>query len=207
MGQTIRVIERGVATEVEGRPEIFGKPFNEALIHQVVVAYQAAARAGTKAQKSRAEVSGGGAKPWRQKGGGRARAGSSRSPLWRTGGVTFAAAPRSYDQKVNRKMYRGALLSILSELARNGRLVVSDDVNVDSPKTKDLVEKLRQIVASDARTLLVTVGVDVNLQLAARNLAHLEVCTLQGISPVALVGSEHVIFTKAAYERLEGGLI
>ncbi|MGB5612992.1 MAG: 50S ribosomal protein L4, partial [Sedimenticolaceae bacterium] len=147
---------------------VFGADFKESLVHQVVVAYMAAARSGTKAQKNRSAVSGGGAKPFRQKGTGRARQGTIRSPIMRTGGVTFAAQPRSYGQKVNRKMYQGALRSILSELVRQDRLIVVDDFKMASPKTKDLVAKLAELDAGDA--LIITEAFDENLLLACRNL-------------------------------------
>lgn len=177
----------------------FDKAFNESLIHQVVVAYQARGRSGTKAQKSRAEVSGGGAKPWKQKGGGRARAGSIRSPLWRTGGVTFAATNRKYEQKINRKMYKGALASVISELIRQGRLLVSDDVYIEGHKTKQLIQKLSALTDLKNRTLIVVPGYDTNLWLASRNLATVEVCTVQSLSPVSLVSSHRVIVSGSAY--------
>src|SRR5690554_294570 len=167
---------------------VFGREFNESLVHQLVVAYFAGARSGTKAQKTRSEVSGGGAKPWRQKGGGRARAGTTRSPLWRTGGVTFAARPRSYAQKLNKKMYRAAMRSILSELLRQGRLVVSDDVCPTVPKTKEFLKKLESIGIN--RGLVVTDAIDENLFLATRNLRDISVCTASSLNPVALVHSE-----------------
>ena len=180
---------------------VFGADFKESLVHQVVVAYMAAARSGTKAQKNRSAVSGGGAKPFRQKGTGRARQGTIRSPLFRTGGVTFAASPRSYAQKVNRKMYRGALRSILSELVRQERLVVVDDLSVSSPKTKELVAKLVELGAKDA--LLVTEGFDTNLVLASRNLYHVDARALNEVDPVSLIGYDKVVITSAALKALE----
>lgn len=180
---------------------VFGADFKESLVHQVVVAYMAAARSGTKAQKNRSAVSGGGAKPFRQKGTGRARQGTIRSPLFRTGGVTFAASPRSYAQKVNRKMYRGALRSILSELVRQERLVVVDDLSVSSPKTKELVAKLVDLGAKDA--LLVTEGFDTNLVLASRNLYHVDARALNEVDPVSLIGYDKVVITSAALKALE----
>lgn len=205
MSLEIQVIENGSkAGSLAASETVFGRDFNETMIHQVVVAYMAAGRSGTKAQKTRSEVSGGGAKPWRQKGGGRARAGTTRGPLWRTGGVTFAASPRSYKQKVNRKVYRGAIRSILSELLRQDRLVVSDDVLVNAPKTKDLVQKLSHF--AEGRKLIVVDAVDANLFLAARNLPNVRVCTSQSLSPVALVGTEQVVVTKAAFKRIEESL-
>jgi large subunit ribosomal protein L4 len=180
---------------------VFGVDYKPALIHQVVTAYMAAARAGTKAQKNRAAVSGGGSKPWRQKGTGRARAGTTRSPLWRGGGRAFAAAPRSYDQKVNRKMYRGAVCSILSERARQERLVVVPDIAVTVPKTKELAAQLQALGVSDA--LVVTEAVQQPLELAARNLPEVDITTAQQIDPVSLIAFEHVVITEAALKRLE----
>ena len=163
----------------------FGREFNEALVHQVVVAYGAGARQGTKAQKTRAEVRGGGKKPWRQKGTGRARAGTIRSPIWVGGGRAFAAKPRDFDQKVNKKMYRGALKSILSELIRQDRLVVVEKFGVEAPKTKELIAKLNDYELNDV--LIVTADVDENLFLAARNLYKVDVRDVAGIDPVSLI--------------------
>ena len=179
----------------------FGLEFNEALVHQVVVAYAAGARAGTRAQKTRSEVSGGGAKPWRQKGTGRARAGTTRGPIWRTGGVTFAAKPQDHSQKVNRKMYRGAIKSILSELVRQERLVVVENFTVETPKTKELVAKLNGLELKDV--LIVTPEVDENLFLSARNLYKVDVRDVDGIDPVSLVGFEKVLMTATAVKQLE----
>ena len=180
----------------------FGLEFNEALVHQVVVAYAAGARAGTRAQKTRSEVSGGGAKPWRQKGTGRARAGTSRGPIWRTGGVTFAAKPQDHSQKVNRKMYRGAIKSILSELVRQERLVVVENFAVETPKTKELVAKLNALELKDV--LIVTPEVDENLFLSARNLYKVDVRDVAAIDPVSLVGFEKVLITADAVKEIEG---
>jgi large subunit ribosomal protein L4 len=188
-------------TAVEVSEAIFGQEFNEPLVHQLVVAYMAAGRAGTKAQKSRADVSGGGAKPWRQKGGGRARAGTTRGPLWRTGGVTFAASNRSYKQKLNKKMYRAAMRSIFSELLRQDRLIVSDDIFPAAPKTKELVGKLKALGAEAA--LIITDAVNSDLSLAARNLRHVEVCTADSLSPVSLVHSDKVIVSSQAVKNIE----
>ena len=179
----------------------FGREFNEALVHQVVVAYAAGARQGTRAQKTRSEVSGGGAKPWRQKGTGRARAGTSRGPIWRSGGVTFAAKPQDHSQKVNRKMYRGAIKSILSELVRQDRLVVVENFTVETPKTKELVAKLNGLELKDV--LIVTPEVDENLFLSARNLYKVDVRDVDGIDPVSLVGFEKVLMTATAVKQLE----
>jgi len=179
----------------------FGKDFNEGLIHQVVTAYLAGARAGTRAQKTRRQVSGGGAKPWRQKGTGRARAGSIRSPLWRGGGKSFAAVPQDHSQKVNRKMYRAAMRSILSELARQDRLVVVEDFGVDSPKTKALVSMLDAY--GEGRKLIVSEVADENLYLAARNLHGVNVLDVAGLDPVSLVGAERVLMTVDAVKKIE----
>jgi len=180
----------------------FGLEFNEALVHQVVVAYAAGARQGTRAQKTRSEVSGGGAKPWRQKGTGRARAGTTRGPIWRSGGVTFAAKPQDHSQKVNRKMYRGAIASILSELVRQERLIVVNDFSVETPKTKELVAKLKGLELKDV--LIVTKEVDENLFLSARNLYKVDVRDVAAIDPVSLVGFEKVLITADAVKEIEG---
>ncbi|EGQ8165178.1 50S ribosomal protein L4 [Vibrio parahaemolyticus] len=179
----------------------FGREFNEALVHQVVVAYAAGARQGTRAQKTRSEVSGGGAKPWRQKGTGRARAGTIRSPIWRTGGVTFAAKPQDHNQKVNKKMYRGAMKSILSELVRQERLIVVDNFSVEAPKTKELVAKLKELELTDA--LIVTSEVDENLFLAARNLYKVDARDVAGIDPVSLIAFDKVVMTAEAVKQVE----
>ena len=180
---------------------VFGVDFKEALVHQVVTAYLAGARAGTKAQKNRSAVSGGGKKPYRQKGTGRARQGTIRSPIMRGGGVTFAATPRNYAQKVNKKMYRGALRSILSELIRQDRLVVVEQFGVDSPKTKGLVAKLKELGLDDV--LIVTEQADENLMLAARNLYHVDVRDSEQLDPVSLVGYEKVLVTAEALKKIE----
>jgi|TARA_R110001592_G_scaffold123003_1_gene330375 large subunit ribosomal protein L4 len=179
----------------------FGKEFNEALVHQVVVAYMAGARQGTKAQKSRAEVSGGGKKPFKQKGSGRARAGSIRSPIWRGGGKSFAARPQDWDQKVNRKMYRGAMQCILAELVRQDRLVLVDDFTVSAPKTKELMTKLQSLGLTNA--LIITDAVDENLYLAARNIPHIDVIDTTAVDPVSLIGYEKVLMSVPAAKKLE----
>ena len=179
----------------------FGREFNEALIHQVVVAYAAGARQGTRAQKTRAEVSGSGKKPWRQKGTGRARSGDSKSPIWRSGGITFAAKPQDHSQKVNKKMYRGAIKSILSELVRQDRLVVVEKFELDAPKTKVLVQKLKDLAVEDA--LIITASLDENLFLAARNLYKVDVRDVQGIDPVSLIAFDKVIVTVDAVKQIE----
>ncbi|MFC1773392.1 50S ribosomal protein L4 [Pseudomonadota bacterium] len=180
---------------------VFGQEFNETLVHQVVVAYMAAGRAGTHAQKNRAAVRGGGTKPWRQKGTGRARAGTIRSPLWRGGGNTFAATPRDYSQKVNKKAYRVAIRAILSELVRQDRLVVVESFSVQSPKTKELTAKLKEMDMD--RVLIVHDEPDENLFLAARNLPHVDVEDTSIVDPVSLIGFDKVLITAAALRQFE----
>ena len=183
--------------------ETFARPFNEALVHQVVVAYLAGARSGTRAQKNRAQVRGGGAKPFRQKGTGRARAGTTRGPLWRGGGVTFAARPQDHSQKVNRKMYRAAMRAIFSELLRQDRLLVVDALDVPEIKTKHILARMRALdVADQGRVLMVTENVDLNLYLSARNLSDVAVSDVIGLDPVSLVGSEKVLMTAGALQRV-----
>jgi len=191
--------------KVELADEVFGCDFNESLIHQVVVAYMNAGRAGTKAQKTRAEVRGGGAKPFKQKGTGRARAGTIRSPLWRKGGKIFAAKPRSFKQKVNKKMYNGALRSIFSELIRQDRLVVVDSFQIDAPKTKTLLSKLKSMEI-EGGVLIVSDNVEENLYLAARNLPHVDLrdAATSASDPVALVRADKVVITEAAIKEIEG---
>ena len=179
----------------------FAKEYNEDLVHQVVTAYMAGARQGTRAQKNRAAVSGGGKKPWRQKGTGRARAGTIRSPIWRSGGVTFAAQPQDHSQKVNRKMYRAALRTIMSELARQDRLVVVESLDVAEPKTKLLVEQLGGYGVDNA--LIVSTEVNENLYLASRNLHKVDVRDVDGVDPVALVAHDKVIVTVDAVKKFE----
>lgn len=179
----------------------FGREFNEALVHQVVVAYAAGGRQGTRAQKTRSDVSGGGAKPFRQKGSGRARAGTIRSPIWRSGGVTFAARPQDHSQKVNKKMYRGALKSILSELVRQERLIVVADFSVEAPKTKALIAKLNELELKEA--LIVTAEVNENLFLASRNLHKVDVRDAAGIDPVSLIAFDKVVMTAQAVKQIE----
>ena len=179
----------------------FAAEYNEALVHQVVSAYLAGGRSGTKAQKSRGEVRGGGAKPWRQKGLGRARAGSIRSPIWRGGGVTFAAKPRSFEQKVNRKMYRGAMRSILSELIRHERLLLVEEFALEKPKTKDMAARLSALGLTDV--LIVTAEQDDTLALASRNLHRVAVQRSAEVSPVSLLGFDRVLMTVGAARRIE----
>lgn len=191
--------------KLELADEVFACDFNEPLVHQIVTAYMAASRAGTAAQKTRAEVRGGGAKPFKQKGTGRARAGTIRSPLWRKGGVVFAAKPRSYEQKVNKKMYKGAIRSIFSELIRQDRLMVTDAFAIEAPKTKALVKKLQEMKV-EGDVLIVTEAIDQNLFLAARNLYHVDARDARATAsdPVALVRANKVIVTEAALKEIEG---
>src|SRR5580693_9627844 len=179
----------------------FGTKFNEPLVHQVLTAYRAAGRAGTKAQKTRAEVRGGGKKPWAQKGTGQARAGSSRSPIWVGGGRTFAAKPRDFTQKVNRKMYQGAMRSMLSELARQDRLRVAEEITLEAAKTRLLVNQLRDWDLEDV--LIIVEAVEEKLFLAARNLYKVEVLEVGKLNPVALVSHDKVLMTVAAVKLLE----
>ena len=188
------------AASVDLADEAFSVDYNEALVHQVVTAYMAGTRRGTKSQKSRAEVRGGGTKPWRQKGLGRARAGSIRSPIWRGGGATFAAKPRSYAQKVNRKMYRGAMRAILSELVRRERLVVVDEFALPRPRTRDMVARLSALGLADV--LIVTEDRDDTLDLASRNLHRVAVQRCAEVNPVSLLAFDKVLMTVAAARRL-----
>jgi large subunit ribosomal protein L4 len=187
--------------QVDVSEATFGRQFNEALVHQVVVAYMAGARQGTRAQKTRSEVNGGGRKPFRQKGTGRARAGTIRSPIWRGGGQTFAAKPQDFGQKVNRKMYRGAMQSILSELIRQERLVVTEDFAIESPKTKEVQARLKSLNLGSV--LVVVEEVESNLYLGARNLRNVEVIDVQGVNPVNLIGFDKVLFTVGALKKAE----
>lgn len=180
---------------------VFGADYNEALIHQAVISYQAGARQGTRGQKNRSAVSGGGAKPWRQKGTGRARAGTSRSPIWRGGGKTFPAVTQDFSQKMNRKAYRTAIRSILSELVRQDRLVITNDFTVAEPKTKQLVAKMNEMKIEDV--LVVTHEFDENLALASRNLYHVGLMEADEINPVSLIGFEKVIMTSGALKQIE----
>ena len=180
---------------------IFAREYNEDLVHQVVTAYMAGARQGTRGQKNRAAVSGGGKKPWRQKGTGRARAGTIRSPIWRGGGVTFAAQPQDHGQKVNRKMYRAAMQSIMSELARQDRLMVVESLDLEAPKTKLLVKQLSEYGVQNV--LIVSAEVDENLYLAARNLHAVDVLDVEGVDPLSLIGHDKVMITVDAVKKFE----
>lgn len=183
----------------------FGREFNQDLVHQAVTAYMAGARQGTRAQKTRAEVAGGGKKPWRQKGTGRARAGTIRSPIWRSGGVTFAARPQDHSQKLNRKMYRAAMRTIFSELARQDRLVVVESFDMESPKTKALVQKLNEYGLQDV--LILTEEANENLYLSARNLHKVDVRDALGTDPVSLIRYEKVMVTVPALRKIEEMLV
>jgi large subunit ribosomal protein L4 len=181
--------------------ETFGREYNEPLVHQTVVTYLAGARQGTVKQKTRSEVSGGGRKPWRQKGTGRARAGTIRGPIWRGGGVTFAARPQDHTKKLNKKMYRGAMQCILSELIRQDRLIVVNEFSLESHKTKDLISKLQGFSLDNV--LIVSETVEENLYLAARNLHKVDVLDVSGVDPVSLIGFENVLITVSALKKVE----
>ena len=201
MNLSLKAVDGG---SVEVSEAAFGREFNEALVHQVVVAYMSGGRQGSRAHKNRAAVRGGGRKPWRQKGTGRARAGTIRSPIWRGGGRTFAAVPQDHSQKVNRKMYRGALRCILSELIRQDRLVICEAFGVDEPRTKLLLAKLKELTLD--KVLIVTEEVDQNLYLASRNLKHVDVVDVSGVNPVSLISHEKVLITVGALKQFEESL-
>lgn len=197
----MELVLKDAQSALEVSETTFGRDFNEALVHQVVVAYAANARQGTRAQKTRAEVTGSTKKPWRQKGTGRARAGSVKGPIWRGGGVSFAAKTQDHSQKVNKKMYRGALKSILSELVRQERLMVVESFSVEAPKTKELKAKLKAMDLEDV--LIVTPEVDENLFLAARNLYKVDVRDAAGLDPVSLIAFNKVLMTADAVKQIE----
>ena len=200
----MELVLKDAQSALEVSDATFGREFNEALVHQVVVAYAAGARQGTRAQKTRSDVRGGGKKPWRQKGTGRARSGTIRSPIWVGGGVTFAARPQDHSQKVNKKMYRGAVKSILSELVRQDRLIVVENFQVEAPKTKELKAKLKDMDLKDV--LIITEELDENLFLAARNLYKVDVRDVQGIDPVSLIAFDKVLVTASAVKKIEESL-
>ena len=203
--QVPAINDQDSASAIDVAESVFGQGFNETLIHQLVTKYLAAARAGTKAQKNRSAVKGGGAKPWRQKGTGRARSGTMSGPIWRSGGVTFAAQPRSFEQKLNKKMYKAGIRSIFSELLRQERLVVSNDILPTTTKTKDFAQKLKNVDAK--RILIIADGVDENLALASRNIPYVEVVTAENLNPVALVAADKVIATSGALKKIEELLV
>ena len=184
---------------------VFAADFNEPLIHQVLVSYMAGSRSGTKAHKSRSEVRGGGRKPWRQKGTGRARAGTIRSPLWRGGGVTFATKPRNYSKKINKKMFRGAMRSIFSELVRQDRFICIDEFDVTESKTKLVKDKLDQLGLKEV--LIITEGLSENLYLGARNIPKVDVMDTNEIDPYSLIGFEKILITQAAVQKVEEWLL
>jgi large subunit ribosomal protein L4 len=195
----LKVINGGATLKVSD--ETFGKEFNQSLVHQVVTAYRNGGRAGTKAQLTKAEVRGGGRKPRPQKGGGTSRAGSIRSPIWVGGGRAFAAKPRDFAQKVNKKMYRGALQSMLSELVRQDRLIVTNSFTVDAPKTKLVAEQLKKLKLE--HVLIVVEGIDEKLFLAARNLPHVEVLQVAHLNPLSLASYDKVLVTSGAVKLIE----
>jgi len=190
---------------LEVSAEVFEKEFNEPLVHQLVTAYLAGGRQGTRAQKTRSEVRGGGKKPWKQKGTGRARAGTIRSPIWRSGGVTFAAKPQDHSQKLNRKMFRAGMCSILSELQRTERLVVVSALSVESAKTKNFASKMKELDVVSG--LFVTEDVDSDLYLSARNIPGVDVRDVSGLDPVSLISFDKVVITASALKKLEEGLL
>lgn len=198
----MELVISGSKSSVAVSDATFSREYNEALVHQVVTAYMAGGRQGTRAQKTRSEVNGGGKKPWNQKGSGRARAGTIRSPIWTGGGVTFAAKPQNFEQKINRKMYRAAMQVILSELVRQERLVVVEEMTAPTPKTKDFVSKLQAQGLTDG-ALIVSDEVEENLYLASRNLRNVEVRDVAGVDPVSLVGHDKVVVTVAALKKIE----
>jgi large subunit ribosomal protein L4 len=192
------------STSTQVSDSIFARDYNQSLVHQVTTAYMASGRSGSKAQKNRASVSGGGKKPWKQIGTGRARAGTTRGPIWRSGGVTFAAQPRNFGQKVNKKMYKGAISIIFSELVRSERLKVIKDFGIKDSKTKNVTSLLKTLNLKDA--LFMTEEIDENLYLSSRNLYHVGVCDTQSIDPVSLIGYENVVITEAALKKVEAAL-
>jgi large subunit ribosomal protein L4 len=199
----LKLLSNGAQTQdIEVSDATFARAYNESLVHQVVVAYRAAGRAGTKAQKTKAEVRGGGIKPWRQKGTGQARAGSIRSPIWVGGGRAFAAKPRDFAQKVNRKMYRGAMQAMLSELARQERLVVVNALELEAPKTKLLVQKLAELELG-SKVLILIEAHDEKLELASRNLPYVDVLPVSAIDPLSLARHDKVLATAGAVRMLE----
>ena len=192
------------STSQEVSDDVFNRDYNESLVHQITTAFLAGGRSGSKAQKNRSEARGGGKKPWKQKGTGRARAGTTRSPIWRSGGVTFAAQPRNFTQKVNKKMYKGAISVIFSELLRTERLKFVSEFDASEPKTKKITSLMESLEVKDA--LLLTDELDENLYLSSRNLYHVGVCDTQSIDPVSLIGYENVVMTKAALKKVEAML-
>ena len=197
-------ISTNKSSTIEVADTIFARDFNQSLVHQVTTAYMSGSRQGSKAQKNRSAVSGGGKRPWAQKGTGHARAGTTRGPIWRSGGVTFAATPKSYVQKVNKKMYKGAISVIFSELARSERLKIVKGFDIKEPKTKNISALLKVLNVKDV--LLMTDELDENLYLSSRNLYHVGVCDTQSIDPVSLIGYDNVVVTEAALKKIEAML-
>ncbi|ABL01958.1 LSU ribosomal protein L4P [Candidatus Ruthia magnifica str. Cm (Calyptogena magnifica)] len=197
-------ISTNKSSTIEVADTVFARGFNQALVHQVTTAYMSGGRQGSKAQKNRSTVSGGSKRPWAQKGTGRARAGTTRGPIWRSGGVTFSAAPRGYAQKVNKKMYKGAISVIFSELARSERLKVVSEFNIKEIKTKNITALLKALNVKDV--LLMTDELDENLYLSSRNLYHVGVCDIQSIDPVSLIGYDNVVVTEIALKKIEAML-
>lgn len=199
-----------IPSVVKGKPgfsvndHVFGCEYNESLIHQIIVSYLAAARAGTKGQKTRSDVSGGGAKPWKQKGSGRARAGTTRSPIWRSGGVTFAARNRNYEQKVNKKMYRAAIRSMLSELLRQNRIALVDEIILTAPKTKELLGILKEFGFDSG--LILTEELDYNLYLSARNIPKVVVSDVRSLTPIDLIQNHKILITPQAISKIQENL-
>ena len=207
MDLSIKSLAGKETSSVAVADHVFAIDYNESLIHQVVVAYMAGARQGTKAQKTRSEVSGGGAKPWAQKGTGRARAGTIRSPIFRKGGVTFAAKPKSFEQKVNRKMYSGAVKSILSELVRSERITVIDELKLETPKTKEFKTIVDSIGITDVLFVVSIEEFSENLYLSSRNLKNVAVCDSMDINPVSLMGFKNIVITEKAIKEVEEKLV
>ena len=207
MDLNIKSLAGNETNSVDVADHVFAADYNEALIHQVVVAYMAGARQGTKAQKTRSEVSGGGAKPWAQKGTGRARAGTIRSPIFRKGGVTFAAKPKSFEQKVNRKMYSGAVKSILSQLVRSERITLIDELKLETPKTKEFKTIVDAIGITDVLFVVSIEEFSENLYLSSRNLKNVAVCDSMDINPVSLMGFKNIVMTEKAIKEVEERLI
>lgn len=202
MSLNINVV--GQSKKLELNPSVFGCEFNEPLVHQVITSYMTNVRSGTKAQKTRREVRGGGIKPWRQKGTGRARAGSIRSPLWRGGGKVFAAKTREFNQKVNKKMYQGAMRSILSELVRQDRIVVIDNISLEQPKTKVFLEKLKTWIPElPGRVTFLVDSFDENLYLSSRNLPQVSICDFSEVDPVVLVSSDKIVISPDILKKFE----
>ena len=197
----MEVITKDTNTKLSVNDEIFAYDYNEGLIHQAVVAFMNKARSGNSAQKTRAEVRGGGRKPWNQKGTGRARAGTIRSPIWRSGGVTFASKPRDYSQKINKKMYKRAIRSIISQLIRTGNLIVVSDFQIASHKTKDFINKMNELAVNNALIIMHEIGE--SEYLGSRNLIDFDVCDVHSIDPVSLLRFENVIVTEEAMKQIE----